>query len=81
MDKPENFWKELVMMSLQTPEDEIACGECMDTLDQYVDLLESGEDPARVLPQLEEHLKVCRCCHTELSALLIAIQSAMTSDS
>lgn len=77
MMKPENFWRSLVQVSLQTNENEIDCHECEDTLDQYVDLLEAGEDPKKVLPKLEQHLAVCYCCHTELEALLIAVKSAV----
>jgi hypothetical protein len=67
-------------MSLKTEEDEISCSECMDLLDQYVDLLDSGQDPAEVLPEIEQHLIVCNCCHNELEALVVAIRLAVESE-
>jgi len=73
----QNFWRELVSTSLQTEEDELGCGECKDTLDQYVDLLDAGQDPALILPRLAQHLEVCHCCFTEMEALLIAIEAAV----
>ena len=72
----ENFWRKLVETSLHTEEEEITCLECMEILDQYVDLLDSGLDPAQVLPQLEHHLSICHCCHTELDGIITALKVA-----
>ena len=71
-----NFWRSLVEKSLNSEEDEIDCMECMEILDQYVDLLEAGQEPDKVLPQLEQHLAVCHCCHTELAGILTALKAA-----
>ena len=72
----ENFWRKLVETSLQTDEDEISCLECMEILDQYVDLLDAGQNPSEVLPELEHHLCVCHCCHSELDGILTALRAA-----
>jgi hypothetical protein len=73
----ENFWRNLVEMSLKTEEEEITCTECWELLDQYVDLLDAGQDPAKVLPKLEQHLTVCHCCHIELKGILVALKAAV----
>lgn len=72
----ENFWRNLVEMSINTEEEEMTCLECLEILDEYVDLLDAGQDPAKILPQLEQHLSVCHCCHTELEGVLVAIKAA-----
>ena len=76
----DNFWRKLIETSLETADEEISCMECFELLDQYVDLLDEGEKPALVLPELEQHLTVCDCCHTELEALLIALRSAVETE-
>ena len=73
----QKFWRTLVEAALKTREDEIDCAGCFELLYQYVDLLEAGQDPAQVLPQLEQHLSVCHCCHSELDALLVAIRASV----
>ena len=70
------FWRNLVERSLNSEEEEISCMDCFEILDQYVDLLEAGQEPSKVLPQLEQHLLVCNCCHAELEGILIALKSA-----
>lgn len=72
----QNFWRTLVERSLRTEEDEIDCMACYELLDQYVDLLEAGQEPATVLPELEQHMAVCHCCYAELEGILIALKSA-----
>ncbi len=80
MGQSEKFWRNLVHVSLNTEENEIDCCQCMDLLDQYVDVLNTGKDPALILPEIEQHLKMCDCCHTELEALIIAVKIAMQTD-
>ena len=74
------FWRELIETSLREEEDDISCGECKETLDQYVDLLDSGQDPVPILPKLTHHLEICHCCFTEMEALLTAIRAAVPSE-
>jgi len=75
----ENFWRNLVEMALNSEEEEIDCLECWELLDQYVDLLDAGQEPAKILPKLEQHLSVCHCCHVELEAILITLKAAADS--
>ncbi len=74
------FIRNLIQLSLRSKEVEIGCEECDEALDQYVDLLLAGEDPAQVMPALKQHLAVCSCCHSEYEALLVAMRSAMEDD-
>jgi len=79
-DKSTEFLKSIIEVSLHSCDDEISCEACEEALDQYVDLLEAGEDPKQVMPYLEQHLAVCSCCHSEYEALLIAVRSAVNDD-
>ena len=76
MKPTDEFIQNLIKMSLASRNREINCEECGDEMDQYVDLLLEGEDPARLMPLIEQHLTVCSCCHSEYEALLLAVQSA-----
>lgn len=76
-----NFWRDLVKKSLLTEEEEISCLECFEILDQYVDLLDAGQEPGRVLPELEQHLSVCHCCHAEMEGILVALKIAANPQS
>ena len=80
MGQSDKFLRNLRNVSLITEEHEIDCCECMELLDQYVDVLNGGADPAQVLPEIEQHLKLCDCCHTELEALVIAVKIAMETE-
>ena len=83
MDKQVRNQKELidiVKAVLSVPTDEITCGECYDVIDQYVDMLRAGQDPATVLPKVKDHLSHCHCCDVEFRAL-ISILEAATSES
>ncbi len=80
MQTSDKFWRNLIESSLQTTEDEISCAECFKSLDEYVDLLDAGGNPAVVLPKLEQHLAVCSCCHKELDALMIALRTTVEAE-
>lgn len=73
---PDQFWRNLVALVLDTKEVEWDCEECLECLDQYVDLLESGQELKALLPEIELHLKMCPCCRGEMRALAIAIKTA-----
>ncbi|MBI3160237.1 MAG: hypothetical protein HYZ26_11630 [Chloroflexi bacterium] len=61
-----------------TRADEIGCETCFAEVDRFVDMLVAGEDPEKVMPLVEHHLKVCGNCHEEFLALLEALKSAAT---
>jgi len=71
---------DIVKTVLSVPSDEITCGDCYDVIDQYVDMLRSGQDPATVLPRVKEHLGQCQCCDMEFRALISILEAATQSD-
>jgi hypothetical protein len=48
------------------------CGETLQTLDVYVDLLLAGGDPSGRFPGVAAHLRDCRPCHDDFRGLLAA---------
>lgn len=57
-----------------TADDDMSCDECYDQIDQYVDLLRTGQDPGEVLPKVKRHLEQCRCCEAEFRALITILE-------
>jgi hypothetical protein len=79
VNKPGKNKKELsniIKTVLSVPMEEITCGECFEVIDQYVDMLRSGQDPAVVLPRVKEHLGQCHCCDVEFRALISILEAA-----
>jgi hypothetical protein len=61
--------KRLVTSTFITTEDEIDCTTCLDLVPIYVDKELAGEDADRELPELAQHLALCRDCFEEYEAL------------
>lgn len=59
---------------LTTQEHEITCSECFDLMDQYAEVLLSGESAGAVLPAVSHHLAHCPDCDEECQALLAMLQ-------
>ena len=48
---------------------EIGCDACFDELDRYVELELAGEQPDRIVPGMEAHLRGCPACKEEYESL------------
>ena len=67
--------------SLQvTREEECGCDEFHKLIDQYAETNIRGEDAARLMPLVKNHLEICRECCEEYEALLAILQAAMEKD-
>ena len=66
---------EWMIASLEkTREQEFDCEEVFALLDQYAELHMHGEDAAKLMPMLKQHLDVCRECCEEYDALVEVLQ-------
>jgi hypothetical protein len=66
---------ELLMRSLQhTREEECDCGEFLNGVDQYAEMNINGEDAARLMPLIKDHLEICHECCEEYEALLRVLE-------
>jgi hypothetical protein len=65
----------IMQMIMTTKEKVIGCDECYLLVDRYVDLLESGADPAKLMPDVEAHFQHCGGCQEEFKALLTILRN------
>jgi hypothetical protein len=62
--------RELMHMLELTEEEEFSCDDVYKLLDQYVELVNAGEDAQELIPLIKKHLEICRDCSEEYEALL-----------
>jgi len=66
---------EWMIRSLErTSEQEISCDDVYAMLDQYAESHLRGEDTAKVMPLLKQHLDICQECCQEYDALLDVLE-------
>ena len=70
--------KQMVRDILATHQDEIACGQCFEQLDQFVEMTLAGKNAAEAMPLVQDHLERCRDCYEEFQALLAALHALNT---
>ena len=63
-----------VLNILTTRPDEIACEDCLERLDRFVDMMLEGQHPAEAMPLVQDHLNRCPECRDEFQALLEALR-------
>jgi predicted anti-sigma-YlaC factor YlaD len=56
--------------------DEIACDECFERLNRYVDLTQAGIAANEAMPMVQDHLDRCDDCRQEFEALLEALSAS-----
>jgi len=66
--------RELLTRLLGPSGQEVACEECFELLDEYVELELAGEDADRRLPGMREHLQGCPACNEDHESLLAFVQ-------
>jgi hypothetical protein len=62
--------KMLVKTTAVTDENEIGCDDAYEALDQFAEMVDRGEDPSTIMPQVQKHLDMCGGCREEFEALL-----------
>ena len=67
--------KGMVRGIVTTRPDEIACDECFEQLDRFVDVTLAGKNAAEAMPLVQDHLDRCGDCREEFEALLSALQA------
>ena len=72
--QPENGWTALERILATDPRDS-GCGQAMDLLDVYAELLSAHSDAAARYPEVAAHLTACGPCAQDLAGLLAAIGS------
>jgi hypothetical protein len=67
--------KKLVRDVLGTRPDEMACDECLEQMDRFVEMTLAGQDAAEAMPLVQHHLEQCGNCHEEFEALLSVLRT------
>ena len=65
----------IVERIFSTHADEIDCEGCDAEIAHFVELMDAGQDPARLLPLVQEHLDRCGDCREEFEALLAIVHA------
>ena len=74
MLNPEDLGK-LARALDMTSEEELACDECFEELDRFVEMELDGLDAAAAMPLVQDHLDKCGDCREEYQALLDALRA------
>lgn len=74
MLNPEDLGK-LARALDMTREEELACDECFEELDRFVEMELAGLDAAAAMPLVQDHLYKCDDCREEYEALLGALRA------
>lgn len=67
--------KALVRKVMYTLPGESDCDDCLDQMDQFVELELEGKNLAQAMPLVKNHLDHCDVCCEQYEALLEALQS------
>ena len=59
----------------QTEEGQYTCEETFALLDEYAELVVSGDDAAAFMPLVEAHLRVCPECGPRFKALCLVLET------
>jgi hypothetical protein len=78
MLNPEDLGK-LARALDMTSEEELACDECFEELDRFVEMELAGLDAAAAMPLVQDHLDKCGDCREEYEALLRALRAEQGS--
>jgi hypothetical protein len=74
---PDPLVEGLIRSLTVTHEHECDCGEFHEMIDQYAESNIRGEDAARLMPLVKDHLEICNECCEEYEALLKVLESAV----
>ena len=67
---PVEFLEEVAAQLAKTNDEELACDECAEALDRFVELAIVGEDVHTLYPMIHHHPEMCGECHEEYETLL-----------
>jgi hypothetical protein len=67
---PEPLVEWLIRSLENTQAEELSCDDVFSLIDQYAEAHMRGEDAARLMPLLKQHLDICHECCEEYDALV-----------
>lgn len=73
---PDELIRDLIRSLEDTKDEECGCTDVYVLLDQYAEVEIRGEDAARLMPLLRQHIEMCIECHEEYEALLAILENS-----
>ncbi len=73
----ENTLKALMQQVEQTKEGMYTCEETFDLLDEYVEMINSDQDAAQLMPLVKAHLDKCPGCSQNYEVLLNILNASL----
>jgi len=70
MQNPTEMLKRLVRLVARTRKVEYSCDDTYRLLDQFAEAVARGQDAAKLMPLVQQHLDMCPDCREEFEALL-----------
>lgn len=77
MGTPSATMQDLMLRLAKTQDVEWSCDEVHQVLDQFAEAQQRGEDVARLMPMVQQHLDMCPDCREEFEALLRILNANM----
>lgn len=66
----------LMQLIERTKEGEYTCEETLDLLDEYVELVNAGQNVAEIMPLVKGHISDCPDCTERYEALITILQTS-----
>jgi len=66
--------KRLVQSVVDTRDYELDCDQCFQELDRFAEAKLIGKPLDEALQLVQKHLEICKTCHQEYEALVMALQ-------
>jgi hypothetical protein len=73
---PDELIENLIRSLEHTHEQECTCDEVFAVVDQYAEAQIHGDDAARLMPLIKQHMELCQNCHEEYEALLDILEKS-----
>lgn len=76
---PDELIESLIRSLEHTHEQECTCDEVFAVVDQYAEAEIHGDDAARLMPLIKQHMELCHNCCEEYEALLDILEKSKPS--
>jgi hypothetical protein len=76
---PDELIENLIRSLEHTHDEECTCEEVYAVVDEYAEAEVRGEDAARLMPLIKQHMELCHNCCEEYEALLDILEKSIPS--
>jgi len=76
MTDQSNFFRKMAVALEHTRDEEFACDETYELLDQFAEAVQRGDDAASLMPLVQHHIDMCPECREEFEVLLRILEDS-----